>query len=94
MQEHHDIVSINIKLEGVVGKNIVVAQVALDALQLEGRVYRQQAVPVELDGHGRQTGTRTSGGQSLRQPDGLLDLAVGQGAHVIRAEVAQVDDAA
>lgn len=96
MQEHHDVVSIDIKLEGVISENIVVTQAALDALKLEGRMDRQQAVPVELDGHGRQTrANRTDRRQqALGHPDGLLDLAVSQGAHMIWAEVAQVDDSA
>lgn len=96
MQEHHDIMSIDIKLEGVIGENIVVAQAALDALELESRVDRHQTVPVKLDGYGRQTRANGAGRgqQTLGQSDGFLDLTVGQGAHMIWAEVAQVDDSA
>lgn len=96
MQEDHDVVSVNVKLKGVVGKDVVVAQATLDALQLEGGMHREQAVPVELEGDGRQcsgaSGRPGGDGQALGQSDRLLDLAVRQGAHVIRAEVAQVDD--
>lgn len=92
MQKNHDIVSINIKLESVVGENIIVAQTALDALQLEGGMHREQAVFIKLDGHGRQCGGANGGGQALGYPDGLFDLAIGQGAHMIRTKVAQVDD--
>jgi len=53
---------------------------------------REYAIPVNLDGHGRQSGGAYGGGQALGHPDGFLDLAIGQGAHVIRTEVAQVDD--
>lgn len=89
MQKNHDIVRVNIKLEGVVGENVFVAQAALDTLQLEGWMYREQAVLVEFDGYGRQSGR--SSGKALGYPDGTFDLPlVAQGAHVIRAKVAHI----
>lgn len=93
VEEDHDVVSVDVKLKGVVGEDIVVAETPLDALQLEGGMHREQAILVELDGDGRQRGGGWPGDrQTLGQPDRLLDLAARQGAHVIRAEVAQVDD--
>jgi len=90
VQKNHDIVRVDVKLKSVVGKNVVIAQAALDALQLESWMHREQTVLVEFDRHGRQSGR--SGG-AVGHSDGSFDLAlVAWSAHVIRAEVAQVDD--
>lgn len=85
--------SIDIKLEGIIRENIIVTQATLDALQFKCRMHREQAIPIELDGYGRQTGDRTSG-QTLGHSDGFLDFTIGQGAHMIWAEITQVDDPA
>jgi len=94
VQKNHDIVRIDVKLKGIVGKNVVISQTALDALQLEGWMHREQTILVKFDRYGRQSGR--SGGASRKtvgHPDGSLDLAlVAWSAHVIRAEVAQVDN--
>jgi len=63
-------------------------------LQLESWVHREQAILVKFDRYGRQSG-RSGGasGKAVGHPDGSLDLAlIAWSAHVIRAEVAQVDD--
>lgn len=83
---------VDIELEGVVGKHVVVPEAALYALQSECGMHREQAIFVELERDGRQSGAGASG-QALGEPDGLLDLAVGQGADMIRAKVAEINDA-
>lgn len=61
MQENDDIVTIDIKLESIIGKHVVVTKASLNTLQSKSRMYREQAIFVEFDGDGRQTGAGTSG---------------------------------
>lgn len=91
VQENHDIVTIDVELEGIVGKHIVVTKAPLNALQSKGRMHREQAIFVEFNGDGRQAGARASG-QALGQSHGLFDLAVRQSAYVIRAKVTEIND--
>lgn len=84
--------TIDVKLEGIIGKHIVVTKAPLNTLQSKSRMYREQAIFVEFDGDGRQTGAGTSG-QTLRQSYGLLDLATCQSTYVIRTEVTEINDA-
>lgn len=96
VQENDDIVTVDVKLKGIIGKHIVVTKAPLNTLQSKGRMYREQAIFVEFDGNGRQTGAGTSGqtlGQTLGQSHGLLDLAARESTDVIGAEVAEINDA-
>lgn len=92
VQENDDIVTVDVKLKGIIGKHIVVTKAPLNTLQPKGRMYREQAIFVEFDGNGRQTGAGTSG-QTLGQSHGLLDLAARESTDVIGAEVAEINDA-
>lgn len=60
VQENDDIVTIDVKLEGIVGKHVVVTKAPLNTMQSKSRMYREQAIFVEFDGDGRQTGPGTS----------------------------------
>lgn len=57
VQENHYVVAVDVELEGVVCKYVVVAEATLDALKPERGMHREQAIFLELRcGHGRQAG--------------------------------------